>query len=189
MLLFLKILFACSLEKNTTQFTHSLLNIYIFTKLDFFLEFACPIFSYLKIEYTFFLYLKRRDFLCYKQFSKKKLMAEFVDVKQFHGFMQAILMFGRCYKRLNLSMEFWTQSSFFKAYRLWGCIQYKSSYYVSSILSYLFVLRCKKAKTFQEIYPLNWSVLPREPFVEIRAPREPPCILHLKTESLFKNRY
>ena len=128
MLLFLRILFACSLEKNATQFTHSLLNIYIFTKLDFFLEFACPIFSYLKIEYTSFLYLKRRDSLCYNQFSKKKLMAEFVDVKQLHGFMQAILTFGRCYKRLNLPIEFWTQPSFFKSHRLWTCIQYKSSY-------------------------------------------------------------
>ena len=148
----------------------------IFTSLSswiFFWNLHFQFFLYLKIEYTSFLYLKRRDSLCYNQFSKKKLMAEFVDVKQLHGFMQAILMFGRCYKRLNLSMEFWTQSSFFKAYRLWGCIQYKSSYYVSSILSYLFVLRCKKAKTFQEIYPLNWSVLLREPFVEIRAPRDP----------------
>ena len=118
LLLFLKILFACSLEKNATQFTHSLLNIHIFIKLDFFLEFACPIFSY----------LKRRDSLCYNQFSKKKLMAEFVDVKQLHGFMQAILTFGRCYKRLNLPIEFWTQPSFFKSHRLWTCIQYKSSY-------------------------------------------------------------
>ena len=150
-------------------------------QVGFFSGICMSNFFVLKNRIYIFFVLKKKNSLCYNQFSKKKLMAEFVDVKQLHGFMQGILMFGRCYKRLNLSMEFWTQSSFFKAYRLWTFIQYKSSYYVSSILSYLFVLRYKKAKTYQcsSVNPL-WSLEHLE---------TPPCILHLKTESLFKNRY
>ena len=128
LLLFLKILLHAAWKKMQ----HNLPTAYsIFTSSSnwiFFWNLHFQFFLYLKIEYTSFLYLKRRDSLCYNQFSKKKLMAEFVDVKQLHGFMQAILTFGRCYKRLNLPIEFWTQSSFFKSHRLWTCIQYKSSY-------------------------------------------------------------
>ena len=106
LLLFLKIL----LHAAWNKMQHNLPTAYsIFTSSSnwiFFWNLHFQFFLYLKIEYTSFLYLKRRDSLCYNQFSKKKLMAEFVDVKQLHGFMQAILTFGRCYKRLNLPIEF-----------------------------------------------------------------------------------
>ena len=35
-----------------------------------------------------------------------KLVTEFVDVIQLHGFIQAILMSGRWYKKLNLLIKF-----------------------------------------------------------------------------------
>ena len=110
-------------------------------------------FLYLKIEYTTL--RKRRDSLWYHQFSKKKLITESVDVLEFHGFIQAILMSGRWYKKLSLSIEFWDSIFIFLKHTGFELAVNINHLKVSSILSYLFVLRCKKAKTFQELYPLN----------------------------------
>ena len=130
--LFVKTISGCCLQINATLFTESLLKIYIFTKLDYFLDsFVHFFFLYLKIEHTTL--RKRRDSLWYDKLSKKKLLAELVDEIQLHGFIQAILMPGRWYKKLNLLIKFSNSIFIFflnkkKAYWLWTCSQYKSSY-------------------------------------------------------------
>ena len=51
--LFLKILIGCCLYINATQFTESLLKIYIFTKLHNFLDFVCPLFLFVLKNTTY----------------------------------------------------------------------------------------------------------------------------------------
>ena len=84
-------------------------------------------------------------------------------------------------------MSFQTQSSkknnIFKAYWSLTCIQNKLAYYVSSILSDLFVLQIYKCQNVSGAWPSE--PIPgfcHEPVAGIRAPQDPSYILqHLKT--------
>ena len=102
-------------------------------------------------------------------------------------------MSGRRHKILNLLIE---SSNLiivkicFKAYWHWTCIQNKLAYKVSSILSYLFVSRCKKTKMFQGFYPPEPRPrLQHEPAEELTALHDPH--LHFTTfeNSIFVKKW